>query len=262
MISPLHARFGRTGSQEVVLCASILAADAAFPEGFRLADVQYLFFLFANWMERDLRSAGEHIELTQIRRVVLRLVGAQWVKALRVKGRTTPRHSLTTVGFEGLLSHLVQGAPEFAFDELVFVLNFVASYKPMLHGRASRDLRAKANPIRILRRAMKQVQRVLADLDERIRTSEQVAAAAQKARRARSSDADVARAIEQAGGYQLQHVRSFGDFVLAMPEELRAFELGPAFGVRSDMLFVTFAEQARAQLLILERLEQRLLGMG
>ena len=61
----------------------------------------------------------------------------------------------------------------------------------------------------------------------------------------------VARAIERAGGYQLQHMSSFGDFVLAMPEELRAFELGPAFGVRSDILLVTFAEQARAQRTIL-----------
>jgi len=258
MPSPLHARFGRVGAQGTLVTAAILAADGASSVGFRLADVQFFFFLFGNWLERDVLRAGDTLELTQVRRALRRLVDEQWARVVRLKGRKAPRHALTSEGVDGLASHLVELAGSRSFEETVFVVTFVACYGEAILARASKRLRERLRPRPILAAAKQRTRRVLADLEERIRSSAEVATAAAELRRAGCSDGDVAAQLEGAGAYQLQHVRSFGGFILSLPDELRRFELGPAFATRSELLFVTFAEQARAQLAILERLEERL----
>ncbi len=258
MTSPLNARFGRIDAQSTLITASVLAAHGAAVEGFRLADVQYFFFLFGNWLERDLLGAGESVELTQVRRVLRRLADQGWVRAVTIKGRKAPRYALSNLGLEGLASRLVDVTNARSFDETVFVITFAACYRDVFVSHASKRLREHSRPEHILARARRRLERVLADLDERARSSDEVSLAARAARRAGGDDREVAIRLEEAGAYQLQHVRSFATFILSLPADLRAFELGPAVALRSDLLFVTFAEQARAQIAILGRLEQRL----
>ncbi len=45
--------FGLVRSQQTLIVAAIVAAHGA-SNGFRLTDVRFFFFLFSNWMERDI----------------------------------------------------------------------------------------------------------------------------------------------------------------------------------------------------------------
>jgi hypothetical protein len=99
---------------------------------------------------------------------------------------------------------------------------------------------------------------LLRDLDERVASSLSVAREAEDLRRAGASDQTIALELERLGAYQLQHVRSFATIVLSFQDDLRNFELGPGFLLRSRLLFETFASTARAQLHALDELDERL----
>jgi hypothetical protein len=67
----LEERFGVVRVNTTVLSAALLAAHATAPAaGFRASDVRFFFFLFGNWLERDVLYPGEDLDLTQVRRLM------------------------------------------------------------------------------------------------------------------------------------------------------------------------------------------------
>lgn len=262
----LAARASLARSHETLLVAAIVAAHGTAAEGagFGPSDVRFFFYLFSNWTERDALKVAEPLELTQVRRLLARLVRARWARehhATRYR-----RYVLTPVGLAELVS-IVSGVVERGtFEEVVFVITFLACYGRSVTEALARtdtkmDLRPitrKLDPLRVVDRMKARIARVLSDLDERIQSSARVATEAARLKRSGHSEQVIARRLQALGAYQLQHVRSFAEFSLAMPAELRAFELGPAVALRSQLLFVTFAEQLRAESRALDHLRARI----
>jgi hypothetical protein len=241
------------------------AHAAAGDRGFRPSDVRFFGYLFANWLERDVLYPGEVLDLTQVRRLLLRLVGFSWARQHAARGphgRRGNRYSLTPQGTGALVDAVVAAVDSRSFEEGVFVVTFVAGYRSQLVGllpvNEAEQWRLVLDPHRLLGRVRRRLEGVLNDLTERMSASEQVAREASELRRAGASDARIADRLEALGVYQLQHLRSFSDTVLAFPPDLRRFELGPGFMLRSRLLFGTFADSARAQLRALDGLEARL----
>src|SRR5580658_3288116 len=262
----LDERFGMVRANTTVLAAALMAAHAAAGEaGFRPSDVRFFGYLFANWLERDVLYPGEALDLTQVRRLLLRLVSLGWARkpgARAAHKERGVRYALTPKGTAALMDALVEAVDTRSFEEAVFVVSFVAAYRLQLVGllraEASEKWLAVLDPHRLLGRGRRRIEGVLRDLTERVTSSERVAREASELRRAGASDDKIAERLEKLGVYQLQHVRPFSEFVLSFPAEMRAFELGPGFMLRSRLLFETFADSARAQLRALDGLEARL----
>ncbi len=262
----LDERFGVVRANTTVLAAALMAAHAAAHEsGFRPTDVRFFGYLFANWLERDVLYPGEALDLTQVRRLLLRLVGLGWARNAApplARKKTGGRYFLTAKGLGALMDAIIAAVDSRSFEESVFVVAFVAGYRAplarLLSPEAPERRLAELDPKRLCVRARRRIERVLADLTQRVASSEKVAREASELRRANASEEAIAARLESLGVYQLQHVRAFSAFILSFPPELRAFELGPGFMLRSRLLFETFAESARAQLRALEGLEARL----
>jgi len=264
----LEERFGLARAQATVLVAALIAAHgAAGARGFRPTDVRFFYYLFTNWLERDVLHPGETLELTQVRRLILRLMALGLARnsdsrGTRRGGRV--RYALTPKGLSTLTASLAASVDTRSFEEAVFVVTFVACYGPRLFERLSRTesarLSAELSPHNLVRRARRRIQRLLRDLEERVASSVSVAREAEQRRREGASPRSIALELERLGAYQLQHVRSFATIVLSFPDDLRDFELGPGFVLRSRLLFETFASTARAQLRALDELEARLLS--
>ncbi|CAN5566674.1 hypothetical protein BH09MYX1_BH09MYX1_59320 [soil metagenome] len=240
----LHSRFGRMAAQAPLVTASLLAANGMAARGFRLTDVQFFFYLFGNWIERDVLASGDRLELTQIRRTLRRLSDGG---AATTRGRP-PRYRLTPAGVDALVATLANAVDQSSFEEAVFIATFFRCYGDAIADGASPKTRPLLDPARVVVRARRRVDRVLRDLEDRIRTSHAVAEVATRTRARGAAPRVVAEAVERAGAYQLQHVREFSSFVVALPDALRDFELGDAFSVRSALLFSTFAARARSEL--------------
>jgi hypothetical protein len=261
----LDERFGMVRANTTVLAAALLAAHAAAGDsGFRPSDVRFFGYLFANWLERDVLYPGEALDLTQVRRLLLRLVTLGWARKPRVRATRKEqgiRYALTSSGTAALMDALVAAVDTRSFEEAVFVVTFVAGYRlqlvALLRAEASDKWLAVLDPHRLLGRGRRRIERVLHDLTERVASSEKVAREASELRAGGASD-EIAQRLEQLGVYQLQHVRPFREFVLSFPAEMRGFELGAGFTLRSRLLFETFADSARAQLRALDGLEARL----
>jgi hypothetical protein len=262
----LDERFGMVRANTTVLAAALMAAHAASVQsGFRPSDARFFGYLFANWLERDVLYPGETLDLTQVRRLLLRLVSLGWARkpgAQAAHKERGVRYALTPKGTAALMDALVEAVDTRSFEEAVFVVSFVAAYRLQLVGllraEASEKWLAVLDPHRLLGRGRRRIEGVLRDLTERVTSSERVAREASELRRAGASDDKIAERLEKLGVYQLQHVRPFSEFVLSFPAEMRAFELGPGFMLRSRLLFETFADSARAQLRALDGLEARL----
>jgi hypothetical protein len=262
----LDERFGLVRANTTVLAAAIMAAHAANADsGFRPTDVRFFGYLFANWLERDILYPGEALDLTQIRRLLHRLLDLGWAhKPVPCVGRNKPgmRYALTLEGASGLVDAIVAAVDSRSFEEAVFVVSFVAAYRLELVGllpaEAAETWLTVLDARRLVHRARRRIERVLHDLTERVSSSHKVAQEALELRRAGASEATIAAKLEALGVYQLQHVRPFSEFVLSFPASLRGFELGPAFAHRSRLLFETFADAARGQLRALDGLEARM----
>jgi hypothetical protein len=262
----LDERFGVVRTNTTVLAAALMAAHAASRgEGFRPTDARFFGYLFANWLERDVLYPGEVLDLTQVRRLMLRLLRLGFAR----KGAARPaprgrgiRYALTPKGIAALMAALVAAVDTRAFEEAVFVVTFVAGYRSqllaLLSADASESWDSVLDPHRLVVRARRRVERVLHDLSDRVVSSANVAREASDLRRAGASDDSIAARLESLGVYQLQHMRSFSEFILSFPPELRSFELGPGFMLRSHLLFETFVDSARGQLRALDALEGRL----
>jgi hypothetical protein len=262
----LDERFGFVRANTTVLAAALLAAHAANASGYRATDVRFFGYLFANWLERDVLYPGEALDLTQVRRLLLRLLGLGWARKTAVRGadaKPVSRFALTAEGISALLTALVAAVDARSFEEAVFVVSFVASYRSELLKLLCEDTAptwpSVLDPRRLVVRARRRIERVLDDLTARASSSEKVAREADALRRAGESEERIAQRLEALGVYQLQHIRAFSEFVLSFPAGLRSYELGPAFAHRAHILFETYADAARGQLRALDRLEARLL---
>ncbi len=164
---------------------------------------------------------------------------------------------------------LVEPIEPRSFDETLFVVCFAAAYGDLLARRlegtsarsppgetkraeARRRVTTLLDPERALRVGRRSLTVLLADLEERVRSSvameEHARAAGPK------GDRDAARLLERLGGYQLQRVRPLGELLLALPEDVRAFELSRGLRLRAELLFGPLAEAVRAQRAILDAL--------
>lgn len=258
--SKLVARAGRVSAHTTVLTAAVLAADAAGAGGFRVVDVRFYFLLFTNWMEDDLLRPGVDLDLTQIRRVLARLVGEQHAT---VGAGRHPRYALVPSGVLHLVDVLVDPRAARSFEEVVLLATAAASYRHAIAARTAGAPRAPEarvlallDPVRILHAERRRLEGALHDLEDRVRHGLEMEALARSGpREVRALGA----LLESKGGaYQLHPMRSFSALVEALPEPLARFELGPGMGLRARALFGPLAEQLRARIGILERLTDTL----
>jgi hypothetical protein len=262
----LDQRFGVVRAHSTVLVASVLAAHGVSgSHGFRPSDVRFFCYLFANWLERDVLYPGEAIELTQVRRLMQRLSGHGFARGPApgaARDRTGARYALTHDGSSALLTVLSEAVDTRSFDEAVFVVALMAAYRGPLLEQLTADeakrMRGVLDPRRLIGRVRRRTERVLRHLETRIAQSAEMAREGAEGQRAGVHEKVIAAQLERLGAYQLQHVRAFASFVLSLPEDLRAFELGPGFQFRSRVIFETLAEQMRGQLRALGGLEARL----
>lgn len=260
--SALASRTGEVTTHVTVVTSAVLAADAAGTDGFRASDVRFYFLLFTNWMEDDLLRPGLDIDLTQVRRVLLRLLADG--RATTSLGRR-PRFRLTPEGVLALVDTLADPRAVRTFEETVFLMCAAACYRDAIAARArggarggDRIVLSRLDPQRILVRERRRLAGALVDLEERIEAGLDME---RIARATTLSPPALAELLERKkGAYQLHPMRSFSELVATLPEELARFELGPGMGVRARTLFTPLAEQLRARIAILDRLETQLRG--
>jgi hypothetical protein len=258
----LDGRFGVVRVNMTLLCAALLASHATSPaNAFRASDVRFFFYLFGNWLERDVLYPGETLDLTQVRRLMQRLLRLGFARAVRVRSSkrasSVPAYKLTAKGIAELLDAVIDAVESRSFEEAVLVVTFVAAYRSHLKAMSASRGRS-LDPVRLVDRARRRIQRVLHDLGQRMNASNLAGREAAVGRRAGLSETAIAERLEGLGVYQLQHIRSFARFILSFPPGLLEFELGPGFELRSRLLFETFADSARGHLQALDRLEERL----
>jgi hypothetical protein len=272
--STLTARLGYIDTQATFVQAALLAAHGAGARagGFRVSDVRFFFLLFTNWVEHDVTRPSQDIDLTQVRRTLERLVRAGHAEAVpgaAVKG--LPRGRRYVLTGEGLcsLSEGLAARERAPLEEALFAVCFAASYRDAVLSRVEGRARALSaavrkrvekalDPLRLVREAQRTSAAVLADLEERVESGLRYEEHARKALARSEPEADVVRALEAAGSYQLHRVRPLGEVLLALPEDLRQFELTEGMGLRSRLLFAPLAERARAEHAVLAKLEARL----
>lgn len=219
--------------------AALLAAEVA-GQGFRATDVRFWYHLVSNWIEADRLHAERELELTQVRRVLERLEGEGWAAR---EGRTW---RLTNAGVVGLAEALTDPAAPRRFEETLLVAFLIRAYRSAVLARlrgtpAERRLAARFELRRFLTAERRRLDAVALDLEERVRDGERLEAIALAA-------ADPITAVEQAGlPYQLHPMRPFREVLAPLPPALRAFEMGPAYGMRARALFAPLAAQVRAQ---------------
>jgi hypothetical protein len=259
--SSLADRHGSSRSRDEILIAGVIAAHGASTarRGFRMSDVRFFFFLFSNWLEHDVVHATETLELTQVRRLLTRLVSRGWARAAGDR-----RYVLTAGGLAGLVEEMTSDLEARSFEETLFVVCFAQCYGPAIVARApaSRrsDLTEQLSAERLLRTAEERVERVVRDLEERVRSSESMQREARALRRAGTGEGSIAVALDGRDAYQLQHVRGFAEVVGALPPDLLRFEVEEGIGLRGEILFAPMVEKARAERAILAGVRRRLRG--
>lgn len=260
--SALSTRAGQVSAHGTVLTAALLAADSAGSGHFRPVDVRFFFLLFTNWMEDDLLRPGVDLDLTQVRRVLARLVAEG--HAHQASGRR-PAYGLRPEGVVHLVDLLVDPRTPRSFEETVFLATAAASYRDAIAQRARGAARApearvyaRLDPVRILLAERRRLEGAVHDLDDRVRHGLEMEALA------RTGPDDVpgmSRLLQSRGAtYQLHPMRNFAELVATLPPALARFELGPGMGLRARTLFSPLADQLRARITILDRLVEALRG--
>jgi hypothetical protein len=152
------------------------------------------------------------------------------------------------------------------FEEVVFLATAAASYRDAIADRArgapraaDRIVRARLDPVRILRAERRRLEGAVADLEERVASGLRMEAVA-RAAEGEAPGALAERLRAEVGGYQLHPMRSLGELVAVLPPAMARFELGPGMGLRARALFAPLLEQMRARVAILERLERTVGG--
>lgn len=262
--SSIALRHSYAGAHAIYLNAAFLAAHGAHERagGFRASDVRFYFLLFRNWVAHDIVDPDQDIDLTQIRRALERLVDAGLARASGKsrRGRQGGRSIvLETSGIAALAEELVSGTGYRALEGDLFLVTFATCYGPLL-GKRSAKTRKILDPAALLRSASLRAERLVSDLDERVRSSNALADASRAARERGASDEDIAAGLEKESAYQLNRVRPLATLLLSLPADLRAFELDQGMAMRCRLLFEPLAQRARAELEITRTLMRNLAG--
>jgi hypothetical protein len=250
----------------VPLPAAVLAADAAVPTGFAPQDVRFFFLLFSNWMGDDHLRPGADLDATQVRRTLQTLAAAGL--ATGVAGRP-PRWSLTADGVVRLVDTLTDPRAPRRFEEVVLLVTVATSYAGIITRRAAgrggadeRRVRARLDPRAILRAERRRLSDALVDLEARRDAGPRLAEAARAALAAGADPVAAAGSLEAQGlPYQLHPMRPYGELIAALPPALARFEVEEGLALRARTMFGPLAEELRARIGILERLEGTL-GAG
>lgn len=257
-------RSSHLAGQETFIVAALVAAHATAEDGsFRPADVRFFFFLFTNWVEHDLVYPTQDLALTQVRRVMQRLIDDGRAEQ-RAAGRR-PRYRLTDDGLSALVEALVEpgpNQPRRTLETSLFVLCFASLYRPVLTRRLRLETRPPAlrrrlsrmlAPRTILAHARSRARDLLADLDERIASGEAMQQALDHA--PATDEATRIAAIKSLGAYQLERMRPVSEVFDALPPDVREVELRRGPGLRAKLLFAPLAEVLRHELTVLDGLE-------
>lgn len=224
--------------------------------------MRFFFLLFTNWMEDDQLHPGRDLDLTQVRRALVRLVHEDQAEILG-SGRA-PRYRLKPAGVLVLVEAVTDPRTPRTFEEVVFLATTAATYRDTLAARLRGEPRApdrivhtRLDPVRILRAERRRLEGAVVDLEERVASGLRMEVVA---REAGAQPPEVLAELLRAevGGYQLHPMRSLGELVSKLPPGMARFELGPGMGLRARVLFSPLLEQLRARIGILERLEETL----
>lgn len=262
----LADRAGALAADRTALLAALLAADTG-TEGFLATDVRFFFLLFTNWIEGDQLRPDAELDLTQVRRVLVRLRTEGLAEG--GAGGGAPRGArwrLTGRGVLRIAEELADPAPDRAFAEVVFVATIAALYAEVIApragpegGGAERRLRARFEPRRILRAERERLGAALVDLEARVRAGAELGAAARALRAQGLEPLEVAARLEAGGrSYQLRSVRPLPEVLAALPPGLRQVEVDRGIAFRARTLFQARAAELRGRILQLERLEAEL----
>jgi hypothetical protein len=259
--SSIATRAGYVDAQATLIRASLIAAHSANAAGFRAAEVRFYFRLFANWLEQDVLRPSLDLELTQIRRALQSLERAGHCTGLRAR-----RYRLNEAGLLELVEKLVDEVG-IGFEEVLFVLLIAASYRDILRARvhgavvpisspARRRMGIALDPARIAKRAVRNAERLVSDLEQRIAADRSLESQLGQMKREGLSTTQIVERLTDAGAYQLQRIRPLAQLLLQLPEDLRAAELSAGIATRRAILFVPLLARAREELTQLRRLAQ------
>jgi hypothetical protein len=146
------------------------------------------------------------------------------------------------------------------FEEVILLAAVAASYvdavAARLGGAEARRVRARLNRQAILRGERQRLEAALADLDARHAAGPAIGAAGRSAIERGADLAAAAAAVERSGApYQLHPMRPFREVIGALPPALARYELTRGPDERARWIFGPLAEELRARIGILERLE-------
>ena len=253
--SSIASRAGYVDAQATLIRASLIAAHSAnqHEAGFQAAEVRFYFRLFANWLEQDVLRPSLDLELTQVRRALESLERAG--HCTRSRGR---RFRLNEAGLLELVEKLVDEVG-IGFEEVLFVLLIAASYRDILRARvqgaavpisspARRRLGAALDPSRIAKRAVRNAEKLVSDLEQRIAADQSLETQLYEMRKQGLSTVQIVHRLTDAGAYQLQRIRPLAQLLLQLPEDLREAELSAGIATRRGILFGPLLSRAREEL--------------
>ncbi len=268
--SSLVRRFGQVDLHSTLLRASIIAAHAvSTATGFRASDVRFFFRLFGNWLEIDVLHPSQDIQLVQIGRVLRNL---EEDKHLTRTTKRSVRYREQRVRLRGsglllLADKLVEECVP-SFHETLFVLHFAASYRDILRARVlasgenlppvtRRRLSNVLDPKRIAKRAIRDCELLVADLEQRLKLDRDLETELGRLRTITSDDT-IACVLTNIGAYQLERVQPLRQLMRMLPEDLRRAELTRGVSGRRHMLFEPLLARCRTELALLRGLAESL----
>lgn len=250
-------RAGTLSSAATPLLAALLAADAAGEGAFHPQDVRFYFLLFTNWMGDDHLRPGADLDPTQARRVLGQLAAGGL--ALSAGGRP-PSWGLAPAGVVRLVESLTDPRAVRRFEEVLLLAATASLYVDAIAARVSggdaRRVRQRLDAVAIVRSERRRLGDALLDMEARRDEGVELAAEAEAGLAAGLSAVDVAaRLTGRRMPYQLHPMRPLREAIAGLPPSLRDREIGRGASLRSAWLFAPLADDLRARIGILERLE-------
>lgn len=258
--SVISRRDGALRAAQTPLGTALLAADAAGGGEFRPLDVRFYFLLFLNWMGEDHRRPEADLDLTQVRRVLEGLAAAGL--AAGVRGRR-PVWGLTEAGVLRLCDELTDPRVVRPFEEVLLLAAVAAAYAEIIAARvgdgAARRVRQRLDARSILRGERRRLTDAMHDMEARRDAGPELSGRAREALAGGLDPVAVAAALEAEGmPYQLHPMRPYREVVAGLPPALARQEVERGHEQRARRLFAPLAEDLRARVGILERLEAQL----
>ncbi|MFZ5479719.1 MAG: hypothetical protein ACOZNI_23345 [Myxococcota bacterium] len=255
--SVISRRAGALSGWSVPLVAAVLAADAAGEATFRPQDVRFYFLLFTNWMGDDRLRPGADVDPTQVRRTLEHLRDAGL--AAGTAGRP-PRWSLAPGGVVRLVDALTDPRAARRFEEVLLLATVAGAYSETIaarvHGGDARRVRQRLDPRAILRAERRRLADALVDMEARRDAGPALAAVARAALAEGLAPVDVAARLAVDGPpYQLHPMRPLPEVVASLPPAMARYEVERGLERRARVLFAPLADDLRAKIAILERLE-------